>query len=205
MENREKLSLTGVTDVSGFDESLIVLATALGPLMVRGEQLHIERIDLNAGQLEVRGRIREPELRGSGSGGRLLVAAFRLSVTEYPCADGLPAPGSRARRSPAVCCMTCSVRSGGGVETRLWDILFCLAAAAFSFLFAMRSEAGVLGTGELLLSLLALLLYFQLMSPMLCPIMERCARKIGVIWIFAQSIAKKVPKTAKKLFQNSQE
>ena len=59
LENREKLSLTGVTDVSGFDESLIVLVTALGPLSVRGEELHIDRIDLNAGQLEVRGRIRE--------------------------------------------------------------------------------------------------------------------------------------------------
>ena len=59
LENREKLSLTGVTDVSGFDESLIVLVTALGPLAVRGEELHIDRIDLNAGQLEVRGKIRE--------------------------------------------------------------------------------------------------------------------------------------------------
>ena len=59
LENREKLSLTGVTDVSGFDESLIVLVTALGPLAVRGEELHIDRIDLNAGELEVRGKIRE--------------------------------------------------------------------------------------------------------------------------------------------------
>ncbi len=59
MENREKLSLTGVTDVSGFDENLIVLVTGLGPLAVRGEELHIDRIDLNAGQLEVRGKIRE--------------------------------------------------------------------------------------------------------------------------------------------------
>ena len=59
LENREKLSLTGVTDVSGFDESLIALVTALGPLAVRGEGLHIDRIDLNAGELEVRGKIRE--------------------------------------------------------------------------------------------------------------------------------------------------
>ena len=57
MINREKLSLTGVMDVSGFDESLIVLVTALGPLTVRGEGLHIDRIDLNAGQLEVRGKV----------------------------------------------------------------------------------------------------------------------------------------------------
>ena len=57
MLNREKLSLTGVMDVSGFDENVIVLVTALGPLTVRGESLHIDRIDLNAGQLEVRGKV----------------------------------------------------------------------------------------------------------------------------------------------------
>lgn len=57
MLNREKLSLTGVSDVSGFDENVIVLVTSFGPLTVRGEGLHIDRIDLNAGQLEVRGNV----------------------------------------------------------------------------------------------------------------------------------------------------
>lgn len=37
LENRSRLNLTGVEDVSGFDESLIVLSTALGELTVRGE------------------------------------------------------------------------------------------------------------------------------------------------------------------------
>ena len=59
MENRETLSLTGVDDVSGFDESAVVLSTALGALTVRGEDLHIDRIDLELGELELRGRIRE--------------------------------------------------------------------------------------------------------------------------------------------------
>lgn len=59
LDNREKLSLSGVDDVSGFDENLIVLSTTLGSLTVRGDGLHIDRIDLEAGQLEVRGRIRE--------------------------------------------------------------------------------------------------------------------------------------------------
>ena len=59
MLNREKLSLTGVKDVSGFDENMIVLVTSLGPLTIRGEGLHIDKIDLNAGQLEVRGRVSE--------------------------------------------------------------------------------------------------------------------------------------------------
>ena len=59
LEGREKLNLTGVEDVSGFDESLIVLTTAQGELSIRGEQLHIERIDLQSGTLEVRGHIQE--------------------------------------------------------------------------------------------------------------------------------------------------
>ena len=59
MENREKLRLSGVSDVSGFDESAVVLSTALGALTVRGEDLHIDRIDLELGELELRGRIRE--------------------------------------------------------------------------------------------------------------------------------------------------
>ena len=59
MENREKLTLAGVEDVSGFDENLVLLETSLGALHIRGEQLHIERIDLDLGQLELRGKIRE--------------------------------------------------------------------------------------------------------------------------------------------------
>ena len=59
MENRDKLSLTGVEDVSGFDESRVVLTTSMGELTVRGEGLHIERIDLDSGQLEVRGKVQE--------------------------------------------------------------------------------------------------------------------------------------------------
>lgn len=59
MENREKLSLEGVEDVSGFDENLIVLLTSQGQLTIRGESLHIDRIDLDAGQLEVRGHVQE--------------------------------------------------------------------------------------------------------------------------------------------------
>ena len=59
MENREKLHLTGVSDVSGFDENMIVLLTDMGELSIRGEALHIDRIDLDAGLLELRGRISE--------------------------------------------------------------------------------------------------------------------------------------------------
>lgn len=59
LEGREKLSLSGVEDVTGFDESLIVLTTAQGDLNIRGQELHIDRIDLESGALEVRGHIQE--------------------------------------------------------------------------------------------------------------------------------------------------
>ena len=59
MEGREKLTLSGVEDVSGFDESLIDLSTGPGELSIRGSALHIERIDLQSGTLEVRGHIQE--------------------------------------------------------------------------------------------------------------------------------------------------
>ena len=95
------------------------------------------------------------------------------------------------------------IRRRGG--NTLWDLLFCLTAACLAFLFAMRAENGELGSGELLLSLLGLVLYMQLLSPLLLPFWERRIQKIGAFLRFAQETAKKVPDRAKKLFQNCRE
>ena len=59
IENRERMSLSGVEDVSGFDENTVILTTSLGALTIRGDGLHICRIDLELGQLEVQGHVRE--------------------------------------------------------------------------------------------------------------------------------------------------
>ena len=59
LDKREKLSLSGVEDVNGFDENTVVLLTSLGRLTVRGEELHIGRIDLDSGELELSGKIQE--------------------------------------------------------------------------------------------------------------------------------------------------
>ena len=59
LEGREKMSITGVDDVSGFDENTIVLTTSQGALNIHGQGLHIDRIDLDAGELELRGKIQE--------------------------------------------------------------------------------------------------------------------------------------------------
>lgn len=59
MEDRSKLSITGVEDVESFDESVIIMNTTQGDLIVRGNALHIDRISLDSGQLSVEGKISE--------------------------------------------------------------------------------------------------------------------------------------------------
>jgi len=59
LSGRERLSLSGVEDVSAFDESAIILSTCQGELSIRGEGLHIDRIDLETGKLEVHGHVGE--------------------------------------------------------------------------------------------------------------------------------------------------
>ncbi len=57
LEGREHLSVSGVEDVESFDESTIVMVTAQGSLVVRGEGLHIERLSLDGGDLKVEGNV----------------------------------------------------------------------------------------------------------------------------------------------------
>lgn len=59
LENRSKLSITGVEDVAGFDESVVVLKTTAGVLTVKGQQLHVEQIDLDNGRVELRGSVQD--------------------------------------------------------------------------------------------------------------------------------------------------
>ena len=40
LEDGNQLSLSGVSDVSGFDEQIVVLETELGELTVKGSSLH---------------------------------------------------------------------------------------------------------------------------------------------------------------------
>lgn len=76
MENRERLHLSGVSDVSGFDDGVIVLTTDMGELSIRGEELHIDRIDLDSGVLEVRGRVNELSYEERGAQGSLWSRLF---------------------------------------------------------------------------------------------------------------------------------
>ena len=57
LEGREKLSSSGVVDVQSFDEDQVLLETVRGMLVVRGQGLHVERLQLEAGELIVEGEV----------------------------------------------------------------------------------------------------------------------------------------------------
>ena len=57
LEGREKLSISGVLDVQSFDEQQVLLETVRGMLVVRGQGLHVERLQLEAGELIVEGEV----------------------------------------------------------------------------------------------------------------------------------------------------
>ena len=50
MEDRSKLSVTGVEDVISFDEAEIITRTAQGNLIIRGTGLHIGKLTLDSGK-----------------------------------------------------------------------------------------------------------------------------------------------------------
>lgn len=57
LEERNKLVVSGVTDIGGYDEQTIVAQTEKGELTVRGEGLHIIRMSVEMGELQVEGNI----------------------------------------------------------------------------------------------------------------------------------------------------
>ena len=57
LENRKKLSLTGVSDVDCFDEESISLFTEDGTLTVRGSDLHINKLSVETGEVSIEGRV----------------------------------------------------------------------------------------------------------------------------------------------------
>ena len=57
LHSRSKLTMTGVTEVISFDESLVVLNTSLGMLTVQGQELKLKTLSLEGGQVAVDGHI----------------------------------------------------------------------------------------------------------------------------------------------------
>lgn len=56
LNDRNQGSLTGILDVISFDESMIVLDTDMGLLTIKGKDLHVSRLTLDKGEIDIEGR-----------------------------------------------------------------------------------------------------------------------------------------------------
>jgi sporulation protein YabP len=73
LENREKLSLSGVIDVESFNDETVVVDTELGVLIIRGSDLRINKLNIDSSELIIEGDIisceySDRDIRSKGSG-----------------------------------------------------------------------------------------------------------------------------------------
>ena len=59
LENRRKLAISGIEDVESFDEREVVMRTGEGNLVIRGSDLNIKTLNVEAGDVIVTGLITE--------------------------------------------------------------------------------------------------------------------------------------------------
>ena len=57
LENRKKLSISGVNDVLSFDDQVVIVDTELGLLTVKGENIKITKLSLDTAEVIIEGEI----------------------------------------------------------------------------------------------------------------------------------------------------
>ena len=57
LNNRRTSTISGVTDVISFDISEVLLETEQGMLTIKGADLHVNRLTLEKGEVDIEGRI----------------------------------------------------------------------------------------------------------------------------------------------------
>ena len=81
LENREKLSISGVKDVLSFDDQVVMVETELGLLTVKGENIRINKLSLDTSEVIVEGDISylaySDKEQEKGKGGSLISKIFK--------------------------------------------------------------------------------------------------------------------------------
>ena len=57
MENRKKLSVSGINDIGSFDEHSVVLHTDYGDITINGTNLHMNALSVETGETSMDGEI----------------------------------------------------------------------------------------------------------------------------------------------------
>jgi len=80
LENRSKLSVSGVNDVLSFDDQVVMIDTELGLLTVKGENIRINKLSLDTSEVIVEGEISSlaySQSKQDKSSGTLLSKIFK--------------------------------------------------------------------------------------------------------------------------------
>ena len=73
---RKSAAITGVNDVLSFDAGEVLLQTEQGILMIRGNELHVNRLTLEKGEVDIDGRIDSLTYSDSAGAGKSAETIF---------------------------------------------------------------------------------------------------------------------------------
>ncbi len=76
LNQRSKLTLTGVQEVLSFDDSAVVLQTCMGNLVIQGEGLQLKTLSVEGGQVAVEGSVNALHYEQTRSSGGFLRRLF---------------------------------------------------------------------------------------------------------------------------------
>lgn len=65
--NRQTGAVTGVKDVCSFDEDMVILETEHGKMTIKGKNLHISRLLLEQGEVDLEGHVDSIVYSGNGT------------------------------------------------------------------------------------------------------------------------------------------
>ena len=57
LENRNKLTISGVLDVLSFDDQIVIVETELGMLTIKGEDLRINKLSIDSSEVIIEGEV----------------------------------------------------------------------------------------------------------------------------------------------------
>ncbi len=76
LDHRARLLITGAEDVSGFNEEAVSVKTTAGLLIVKGSNLHIDKLSLETGDVSVDGKVDSMQYIGADGSRSLLKMLF---------------------------------------------------------------------------------------------------------------------------------
>lgn len=77
LDERKKLSVSGVEEVVNFDEGQVSVQTVQGLLLVRGENLRVDKLEKSTGELTISGLVTDLAYEETGPGTGFWSKLFR--------------------------------------------------------------------------------------------------------------------------------